>query len=94
MHFNPNTKEIFTDNGNLIKQLNCPYKMNWEDLITIDNLPFVRQCSNCDHRIIDTAYYNDTELLELVQKNTDTCLRVDLQQKNIKLISNAMVEKK
>lgn len=33
--FNPITKKIYTDNGDLIKKLYCPYIMQWGDLTQI-----------------------------------------------------------
>ena len=94
MKFNPTTKEIFTDNGQLIKRLDCPYKMNWDKLLPTNGNANTRLCSTCNHQIIDTSALSDTKLFELVQQNPDTCLKVDLYQNNLKIISNAIIEEK
>jgi hypothetical protein len=54
----------------------------------------MRKCATCDHLIIDTEGMTDHELLKTVRQNPDTCLKVDLNQRNIKIISNGILEKK
>ena len=94
MKFNPRTKEIFTDNGHLIKRLDCPYKIKWENLIAEKGNPKIKLCLNCNHPIIDTANFNDYELLGLIEQKPNTCLKVDLNQNNLKVISNGIREQK
>lgn len=86
MKFNPITKDVFTDQGKFIKQLNCPYKMNWETLEGTN--PDRRKCSNCDHFIINTKHLEDVVLLKMVKQNPKVCLKIDLNQDNVKLTSN------
>lgn len=92
MKFNPLTKEIFTDNGEFVKTMNCPYKMTWDQLETT-NLT-MRKCSNCDHFIVDTDGKTDDFLLKIVKQNPETCLKIDLNQHNIKIVSNGILEQK
>jgi hypothetical protein len=92
MKFNPLTKEIYTDKGEFVKTMNCPYKMNWDNLeTTIINM---RKCANCDHLIVDTEVITDDELLKMVRKNPDICLKIDLNQQNIKIVTNGVLGKK
>ena len=93
MKFDPITKEVFTDNGEFIKKLDCPYKMNWDDLEEVNN-PILRNCSICDQSIIDTENISDDELLKMVRHKPDTCIKIDLNQHNIKLISNGILGQK
>lgn len=88
MKFNPLTKEIHTDKGEFIKRLNCPYKMNWDNLEVTHSTS--RKCANCDHLIVDTEFLSDDDLLSMVRQNLDTCLKVDLNQKNIIIVSNGI----
>ncbi len=46
----PIAKKVYTDNDEFIKQLNCPYKMNWNDL-TISRSTS-RECSNCNKMVM------------------------------------------
>jgi hypothetical protein len=92
MKFNPLTKEIYTDKGEFVKTMNCPYKMSWDNLeTTIINM---RKCANCDHLIVDTEVLTDDELLKMVRQNPDICLKIDLNQQNIKIVTNGVLGKK
>jgi hypothetical protein len=89
MKFDPMTKEVFADNGALIKQLNCPFRMHWDNLEATK--PTMRKCAVCDRFIVDTALFTDDQLLEMVGQNPDTCLKIDLHQPNLQIISNALL---
>ena len=92
MKFNPLTKEIYTDKGEFVKTMNCPYKMNWDNLeTTIINM---RKCANCDHLIVDTEVLTDDELLKMVIQKPTICLKIDLNQQNVKIVTNGVLGKK
>ncbi len=88
MNFNPITKELFTDKGELIKKLFCPFRMNWNLMEPNSKNMKSRMCSNCDNSILDTSMYNEDELCKLLNQNPDTCLKIDFLQTNIKIITN------
>ena len=69
-----------------IKKLDCRYKMQWKDLKSNANDNRTRQCNTCDHAIIDTAFFTDEELLEMVKINKDGCFKLNLNQDNLKII--------
>jgi len=92
MKFDPITKEIYTDKDEFVKKMNCPYKMNWDHLETTNSA--LRKCVICDHLIVDTKVLTDEDLLEMVRQNPDTCLKIDLNQQNIKIISNGILGQK
>ena len=92
MKFNPITKDIYTDKDKFVKRMNCPYKINWEKLEVVNSTS--RHCANCDHLIVDTKMLTDDALLKMVKKNPKTCLKVNLNQHNIKIISNGILEQK
>ncbi|MDP2385634.1 MAG: hypothetical protein Q8M29_04635 [Bacteroidota bacterium] len=92
MKFNPITKELYKEDGSLIKKLNCPYKVSWDKLIPAKENPNAKLCSNCNHHIIDTSAYSDEELFSMVQSKPDTCLKINLNQNNIKIINNGILE--
>jgi len=81
MKFDPLTNTLYTDKGELIKKLACPFRMNWSELQPIK--VGVRNCNQCNHPIIETAIFKDDELLEMVRTNSNTCLKVDLNQNNL-----------
>lgn len=84
MILNPITKELFSDSGILIKKLECSYKMEWKDLEVINKVS--RNCSVCDHQILDTAFFTDDALLVVVSNNPATCFKVNVNQENLKII--------
>lgn len=93
MKFNPLTKEIYCDNGQFIKQLNCPFKIDWEDLV-LTQQPSKRICDRCNHEIIDSASLDDQTLIDLVKRHPDTCLKIDLNQTNLTIFTNGFMESK
>ena len=86
MKINIDSKELFTDMGQFIKKLDCPYKMQWENLKPNANDNRTRQCNTCDHAIIETAFCTDEELLQMVKSNKDSCFKINLNQDNLKIM--------
>jgi hypothetical protein len=82
MKFNPNTQQLFTDGGVLIKRLQCPFRLDWSKLRPTDD-PSVRSCEICQHTVTDTAHHSEEYLLTLMQENPHACLKVDLSQPNL-----------
>lgn len=87
MKFNPITSEVFTDEDKFLKKLFCPYNVDWDELEKTSNSTF-RKCTNCDHLIVDTSFLTDDELLSMIKQNPKTCLKIDLNQHNLKIVSN------
>ena len=92
MKFNPITKDIYTDKDEFVKRMNCPYKMSWDNLEATNST--LRKCANCDHVIVDTEVLTDNEILKMVKQNSDTCLKIDLNQQNIKIVTNGILGQK
>ena len=84
MLFNPITNELFTDSGQLIKRLHCPYTIAWEDL-TVGPDSSGRLCSQCSHNILDTSMHSEAELLQIMTDKPATCLQVNIQNPNIRI---------
>ena len=84
MKINPSTKEIFTDAGTFIKRLHCPINLKWKAMkkMEVDR----RICFECNKTIHDTASLNDTDLVRLINNDPQACLRVNLNQDNVKII--------
>jgi hypothetical protein len=51
----------------------------------------MRKCTNCNHLIVDTERLSDEDLLKIVRQNPDTCLKIDLNQDNLKIVSNVIL---
>ena len=93
MKYDPINKHLYTDNGILIKRLHCPLKVKWNELKYnyINNKNNL--CKHCDKSIIDTSQLPDKKLYNMVKENPDLCLKIDLNNNNIKFISGVKNEK-
>ena len=86
MKYNPTTKKLFTDENVLIKELHCPYKIHWNELESTEGSG-IRSCNICDKSITDTALLTDEDVLKLARKDPTVCLKVDLNQENIRVVN-------
>jgi hypothetical protein len=84
--FNPITKRLYTDDNAPIKQLHCRYRMAWNALVPTDD-ESVRRCRTCDKEILDTAGVTDGALLAIVTRNPSACLKVSLDQDNLRVVN-------
>lgn len=92
MKFDPISKKVYTDQGKFLKKLHCPYQMTWDQLKEIDTKD--RFCGICKSRVVDSNDYSDQELFDIIQKNEETCLKIDLNQKNLRVITYGSIERK
>ena len=84
MMFNPSTRSLFTDELRLVKELHCPIKASWS-LLSPTQDAAARQCDTCDSSVTDTATLTDAQAIALIEANPDACLKVDLNQPNLRL---------
>ena len=82
MIYNPHIQQLFTENGTLIKRFQCPLNKQWADLARTEHLKY-RLCETCTNTVLDTALFDDAELLEIVQTKPGTCLKLDFNQPNL-----------
>lgn len=86
MKFNPITKILYTDDNKLIKKMHCPYlSLQWNDLSSIDS-GMDRFCNICEINVVETKDYSDEVLFHLLQEDPTICLKVDWNQKNIRIV--------
>jgi hypothetical protein len=85
MKFDPVSSRLYMDTGELIKQLHCPYLMSWS-LLEKTSDEAVRRCDICDKSVTETAGMPDDAVLELVRRNPSACLKVSLDQDNLRVI--------
>ena len=86
MKINLATGELFTEDGIFLKQLICPKKIRSSQLEKLrgGNL----KCTSCDEEIIDTRNLDEEELVKMLKVNPLQCLKVNLNQSNLKIIRN------
>jgi hypothetical protein len=79
MKYNPDTKELHTDKGVLIKKMQCPKVVYWEEMLTGKN-DLERICSGCNKSVMDVEFLSDDEVLFLLNKRPDTCIKVNTKK--------------
>ena len=84
MKINPSNKELFTDSGTFLKRLHCPIHVKWNAMKK--NGDRSKICVKCNKTIYDTANLNDTDILKLIKNDPQACLRVNLNQDNVKIV--------
>jgi hypothetical protein len=91
MKFDPDTKELFTDTGTLIKVLHCPLRKRWEQLNEAASSPH-RTCSECEREVLDTAAMSESEVLSALRADPSTCLCVSACQENVTILPARQAE--
>ncbi len=85
MIFNPVSRELFTDRREYIKTLHCPKRAEWETMRPVFDAEPIRSCKHCDHPVIDTEGMTDEQLRRMIQQDPATCLKVGLDQSNVRI---------
>jgi len=85
LFFDLNTQEIITENGEILKKLNCPIKAEWDDMTTLPYNPN-RMCKVCSRTVVDTSPLSVEELADFLRKQPDSCLKISTIQTNITFI--------
>ena len=67
-------EKIFTQEGEYLKTIQCPKKISASDLEQKDEQTLY--CNNCEKVIMDTEYLSEKELVNILKKNKDTCLKI------------------
>jgi hypothetical protein len=84
MKFNPIKRILYTDKGEIIKKLNCPYKVGFAETTAVA-VEDEHICSICNGIIVDTYGIEDEALLQL-SKTANLCFKVDTAQPNLRVI--------
>ena len=86
MKFNPITNTLYTNDDKLIKKMYCPYtSLNWGDLSSIEG-SMDRFCAICKSNVVETNSMEDEVLLKLLQEKPETCLKLDWNQANVRIV--------
>jgi hypothetical protein len=75
MKYNSETKELFTEKGIFLKKMQCPDKVDWEKMEPGKN-DLEKICLICNKSVLNTDYLTDEEVLFVLEKNGDQCLKV------------------
>ena len=67
-------KKIYTKEGEYLKTIQCPKKISASDLEQKNKQTLY--CNKCEKDIIDTQYTSEKELIKILKKNKNTCLKI------------------
>ena len=85
MIYNRNTRELKTDDGKLLKKLDCPLHKEWSQLKVIPDELAIRRCNSCKKSVFHLADKNDQEAELLFQQQPDCCVYVAPNAGNIRI---------
>ncbi len=85
MIFKLSTKELFSNEGVFIKKLHCPYYIKWQELDD-SKCATHKECSVCNKTIYNSINMNDQQIVDLVARDPEACLKISLNQNNIKTV--------
>jgi len=73
------TKEVFTDKGVFIKKMQCPIVVDWDKMMPGKN-EMERICSQCNKSVLNTDFLSDEEVLFLLSKKPETCIKINAKK--------------
>lgn len=76
MKFNIETRELYTDNGLLVKKMQCPISVDWGTMEPGKN-DLERICNHCNKSVLDIEFLSDDEVSFLLNRKPDTCIKIN-----------------
>ena len=67
-------KNIYNEEGKFLKTISCPKKVSFNELRKEEDNTLY--CNNCEKNILDTEYMSEDKLIDILQKDNDTCLKI------------------
>jgi hypothetical protein len=83
MKFNPIKRILYTDGGEVIKKLECPFTVSDDSYSHTGSDEF---CHICNQPVVDTSKASDAELMRLASQHPGLCLKVDPAQQNLQIV--------
>ncbi len=87
MLFDAESRTLFTNHGEVIKQLECPRSKCWDELEVLDDADLKRHCRDCEKHVVDTRDLTDLQVQVLVQYDPTVCLHIDSDHGNLTLVN-------
>jgi len=67
-------KSIFSDDGDLLKVIDCPKNVCGPDLTQTSDHEF--HCNGCAKQVVATDYLSEPTIVQLLADNPKTCLKI------------------
>ena len=68
--------ELYTSDGTWLKTIHCPRNLTPDALRSSKHGQLT--CSECNHTVFDTDYMSEQQIIELVNSNLNSCLKINL----------------
>jgi hypothetical protein len=92
MKFEPKTRSLYAENGELLKTLNCPLDKNWDALLVEKNTPLKRYCNSCDNHVVDITEFTEQQVIDLLKIDADSCICVRRNSSHVQWINESRAE--
>ena len=79
MKYKVDTSELYTDNGLFVKKMQCQISVDWDIMMPGKN-EMERICSHCNKSVLNTEFISDDEVLFLLTKRPETCIKINAKQ--------------
>ena len=76
MKYKIETKELYTDKGVFVKKMQCQIGVDWGKM-ELGNNDLERICSHCNKSVLDVEFLSDDEVLFLLNKKPETCIKIN-----------------
>lgn len=67
---------LYTNEGEMLKEVFCPRKVTDDDLNRDDGNNF--SCAQCNETVANTDYMTEDEIIAMLLKSPETCLYINL----------------
>lgn len=85
MIYNRNTRELRTNDGELLKKLDCPLHKKWDDLVMIVGDGRTRHCGSCRKSVVNLADKSDDEVVALLRVSPKSCVYLASNAANVRV---------
>ncbi|MBC8135787.1 MAG: hypothetical protein H8F28_07885 [Fibrella sp.] len=85
MQYDTQTYELRTDEGKLLKKLNCPIHKEWSQLHVIPGDETKRRCGVCEKSVVNLVGKSDEEAEALFEKSPDCCVCIVRGSRNVRV---------
>jgi len=86
MIYKISTKELFSDEEVFIKKLHCPHLIKWQEMNKIKGRS-EKACQICEKNVYDTETMSDEQVVDLIARDSQACLKINPNQRNIKVMN-------
>ena len=79
MKYNSQNKSLYSKNGRLIKNFDCPLNKELGHL-SFTNNDLIRYCGSCSKNVIDITSFNENQIIAIFKISPESCAYIDFKQ--------------